>query len=99
MLARTSVLVGSPPLACVKDMPTSSRAPIPLLSHSARRGRQWDASLEQANPLPKKGGRNFASDPYWRPRSLAAADHRAPDPRVKQVGTSVHKGARKRGRF
>ena len=43
---------------------------IPLLSHSARRGRQWDASLEQANPLHKKSGRNFASDPYWRPRSL-----------------------------
>ena len=42
-------------------------------------GRQRDASLEQANPLHKKGGRNFASDPYnRRPRSLAAADYRAP---------------------
>jgi hypothetical protein len=27
-----------------------------------------------------------------RPRSLAAADHRAPDPRVKQVGSWVSKG-------
>jgi hypothetical protein len=52
---------------------------IPLLRHSARRSRQRDASLEQANPLHKKGGRNFASDPYnRRPRSLAAADYRAP---------------------
>jgi hypothetical protein len=36
--------------ACVKDTPTLSRALIPLLSHSARRGRRRDASLEQANP-------------------------------------------------
>jgi putative transposase len=31
-----------------------------------------------SQPLHNKGDRNFASDPYRRPRSLAAADHRAP---------------------
>jgi hypothetical protein len=28
----------------------------------------------------QQGGRTFASDPYRRPRSLAAADRPAPDP-------------------
>src|SRR5215212_386630 len=52
---------------------------IPLLSHSARCGRRRDASLERANPplCTHKGGRQLASDPYRRPRSLAAADHQA----------------------
>jgi hypothetical protein len=44
----------SVPSACAKDIPTSGLAPIPLLSHSARRGHRRDASLEQANPT---GGR------------------------------------------
>src|SRR5215208_1411253 len=48
MSAGTSVSVGSLPLllACAKDIPTLSAAPIPLLSHSARRGRRRDASRE-----------------------------------------------------
>ena len=51
MSARTSVSVGPlPPSARAKDIPTSGSAPIPLLSHSARRGHRRDASLEQANP-------------------------------------------------
>ncbi len=58
----------------------------PLLSHSARRGRQRDASLEQANPLPKSG-RNFASDPYWRPRSLQRLQTTELLTKVKQVGS------------
>jgi hypothetical protein len=64
---------------------------IPLLSHSARRSLWRDASREQANPSYE---RQEVSDPsnryprsYRYPRSLAAADHQAPDPRVKQVGS------------
>jgi hypothetical protein len=68
-----------PPLACAKDIPTSGSAPIALLSHFARRTLRWDASREQANPS-LMGDRKFRSDPCNRhPRSLAAADHRAPD--------------------
>jgi hypothetical protein len=50
MRACTSVSVGPLPSARAKDIPTSGPAPIPLLSHSARRGRRRDASREQANP-------------------------------------------------
>ena len=37
--------------ARAKDTPTSGPAPIPLLSHSARRSLRRDASREQANPI------------------------------------------------
>ena len=50
MSARTSVSVGPLCHWRTKDIPTSGGAPIPLLSHSTRRGRRRDASLEQANP-------------------------------------------------
>jgi hypothetical protein len=79
MSAGTSVSVGPLPSSCAKDIPTSGGAAIPLLSHSARRSLRRDASREQANPS-LMGDRKLASDPCKRrPRSLAAADHRAPD--------------------
>lgn len=84
MSARTSVLVGSLPLlllACAKDIPTLGGAPIPLLSHSARRvlygGTQaenkpthlsWAAGTSRAIPLT--GDLEAYS---------GSRDHRAPD--------------------
>ena len=88
MRARTSVSVGPPPPSSrAKDIPTSGGAPIPLLSHSARRGHRRDASREQANP---PGGRQEVAERslYDRyPRSLATLETTELPARVKQVGS------------
>ena len=54
-------------------------APIPLLSHSARRGHRRDASREQANPSYGRQEVRERSLYNRHPRSLAAADHQAPE--------------------
>ena len=57
--ARTSVPVGPLPLACAKDIPTSGPAPIPLLSHSARRAL---AGREPRTSQPISHGRQEVSE-------------------------------------
>jgi hypothetical protein len=62
--ARTHLRVGrnSLPLACAKDIPTWGPAPIPLLSHSARRVLYGGTQAEN-KPTHLMGDRKFASDP------------------------------------
>jgi hypothetical protein len=48
------------PSARAKDIPTSGRAPIPLLSHSAP---GTGGTQAENKPTLKKGDRKFASDP------------------------------------
>jgi hypothetical protein len=86
--ARTCVPLG--PATGVCEGHSDFEPCIPLLSHFARRGRQRDASLEQANPS-LMGGRTFASDPYWRPRSLQQLQTAWLLTGVKQVGRWVNR--------
>ena len=50
------------PSARAKDIPTSGPAPIPLLSHSARRGHTAGRKPRTSQPI-FMGDRKFASDP------------------------------------
>src|SRR5215216_4119879 len=63
-------------------------APIPLLSHSARRRHRRDASLEQANPSYGRQEVRERSLYDRHPRSLAALETTELLSRVKQVGSS-----------
>jgi hypothetical protein len=70
-----SLVFGPSPSWRTEDNPTWGK-----IHASVESPRSPDAGGSQAynKPTLHKSGKDFASDPYRRPRSLAAADHRAP---------------------